>query len=139
MSRQTDKLIRQNERLRTENQAIQSYHSTKFWSGAVRTATRWTGGCFIAYFTYLSVEALAGRTTLANIAVNFIGNLTVSKSLAYLFGAGGAGYGLYERKKRQRAVGHMHGHNKSLESIIDSRRSSSGLTRTGETNPLDAD
>ena len=83
------------------------------------------------------MDALAGKTTIANIFLKAIGNLTVSQSLAYILGAGGVAYGVGERKVRQKTIQRLQDRNQELEKRIDPHRTSSELTRRGETNPKD--
>ncbi len=88
-------------------------------------------------YIYLTVEALAGQVTLAQIGISFLGNLTLSQSLAYIFGTGGVIYGYGEHKLRQRTIRRLGPKRKELEVSIDPRRTSSRLTEKGETNPED--
>jgi hypothetical protein len=74
---------------------------------------------------------------MAQVVISFLGSMTVSKSLAYMFGAGGVLFGAYERRLRKKTLAHLHPRAKELEKLIDPRRSSSTLTNEGETNPLD--
>jgi hypothetical protein len=90
----------------------------------------------IARYGYLTIESLAGKATLASIGINFLGNLTISQSLAYIFGVGGISYGLGERWLRKKTTKRLGGRVPELEAKIDRRRTSSNLTDRGET-PLD--
>ncbi len=89
------------------------------------------------YLVYLTATVLAGKTTMADVGVRVLGRIEVSEALACLFGAGGVGYGLAERKLRQSKVKHLHPRIKELESTRDPGRSTSALTQTGDTNPED--
>ena len=91
----------------------------------------------IAYFAYRSIAALAGQTTIANIAMQFLGNVTVSQWAAWCLAATFAtSTGILVMQKR-RAIKHLSPRSKKLEMFLDKTRSSSHLTETGETNPSD--
>lgn len=92
---------------------------------------------FCVYSLSTSIASLAGQTTIADIVVNFLGNVNIGEGVALLFGAGGTAYGLAERYQRQRMIKRLHGRTKELELKIDPKRSSSSLTETGDTNPKD--
>lgn len=89
------------------------------------------------YFLSSSIQNLAGKSTDANIFVQFLGDFNVGQGVAVLFGAGGTMYGLAQRSQRQRMIERLHGRIKQLERQIDPRRSSSNITETGDTNPVD--
>jgi hypothetical protein len=91
--------------------------------------------CF--YLIYRSTLALAGKVTLADFALRVFGNVTVNKAFCALFGSGGILYGVGQRQLRRRAVKRLGKNLSTLEGKIDSGRSSSGLTDTGETRPDD--
>lgn len=98
---------------------------------------RWGALVLIFRYGYLSISALAGKATLASIGVEFLGNLTISQTLAYVLGAGGVLYGIGERGLRRRTVKRLGPQRKALEASIDPKRTSSNLTEKGETNPED--
>lgn len=103
------------------------------------SAFKWGAVSWIAYCFYLCILALAGKTTLAEIIIRFFANIGVSESLAYVLGGGGLIYGIRERRLRQRTVKRLQPRIQQLEEIIDPKRSSSGLTPLGETDPRDRD
>jgi len=86
---------------------------------------------------FLCVDSLAGKKTIADIGVNILANVTISKALAWIFGIGGIGYGLRQQNLRRNNVKRLQNRIKTLEKSLDSRRTSSGLTETGETHPGD--
>ena len=63
-------------------------------------AIRFGAPVAIAYFGYRSVEALAGRTTLADIGISLLGKVQVSVVLSWAVGAGGVLYGNREHRLR---------------------------------------
>jgi hypothetical protein len=65
--------------------------------------------------------------------MNFLAKANVSTNLAYLTGAGGVGYGYYERRLRKKQTASLAEKKNALEEIIDPNRSSSGLSRDGTT------
>lgn len=96
-------------------------------------------GSFVAifYLGYLSISALAGHSTFADIAVKFVGDLKFSKGLAWIFGTTGVVYGIGQRKVRRDTVERLHGRIRKFEQEKDPSRGSSELTPRGETNPKD--
>jgi len=107
------------------------------WAPIVGKLIPWVGLCVLGYFFFHSVDVLAGKTTLADIGINFLANISVSNAVASVFGLGGLGYGLGERKLRRRKVETMQARIVELEKKLDPNRSSSGLTTTGDRNPMD--
>jgi hypothetical protein len=85
----------------------------------------------VAYFSFLSVETLAGKTTIANVL------LDLRTSLAYVVGAGGLAYGALQRKLRRDTIQREHGRLKEYEQKLDPGRSSSQLLPSGATRPED--
>lgn len=79
----------------------------------------------------------AGKQTSADIAMSFFGDLKVSITLSLIVGIFGGAYGLLQRKLRKDTVERLQGRIQELESVIDSRRSSSKLTKRGETRVED--
>lgn len=97
----------------------------------------WLSLLGIAGFFYLTVKSLAGTYTFADIGIKVIGDFKVSEALSYLFGVGGVGYGLRERKLRRQTTERLTERNVTLEKLIDPTRTSSHLTTRGTTNPED--
>jgi hypothetical protein len=98
---------------------------------------KWGSICFVVWCFYLSISALAGKTTLANILIKVLSNLSINNALCLLLAGGGVAYGLGERKVRQKAIQHIQPRNQELEKKLDPNRTSSELTPRGETNPRD--
>jgi hypothetical protein len=103
----------------------------------VITAIRYGSLIVCAGFVYLSIAALAGKITLAKVGVQFLGNLTVSNSIMSILTGGSILYGVGQRQLRRRAIKRLAKEKNDLERLLDSRRSSSGLTETGTTRPED--
>lgn len=91
----------------------------------------------IVYLGGHAIEALAGKETDANILVSMIGTVEISMMLSWVFGAGGIAYGKAQQKLRKSTVERLHGRIESLEAELDPKRTSSKLTKRGDTNPED--
>lgn len=90
----------------------------------------------IGYFTWRSLEVLAGKDTTASILVQWLTSPEKSGStvtpfavLSLLF----FGWALLERRLRRKTISRMGGRIAELEQTIDPERSSSGLTHDGQT------
>lgn len=91
----------------------------------------------LAFFGWKSIQALAGQETAADFAVRVLGNIRVNAWAAYVLGASGIGYGWRERRLRHIVNEKLGTRVSELEQEIDQRRTSSELTRRGQTNPQD--
>ena len=103
----------------------------------VQTSIPWVCAVAIAGFTYLSIDSLAGRYTLADIGVAVLADIKISELLAYIFGGGSVLYGLKNRRLKADNVERMAGRIADLEKERDPGRSSSRLTPRGDTRPGD--
>lgn len=117
----------------------------------IRDAFKWGSLAWIFYVVYLSIEKLAGKRTLADITVNGgvslnipdtgLGLLFDPKTMAVLgllFGFGGILYGRNQARLRRSTIERLHPDQQAREKAIDSARTSSRLTSTGDTRPEDA-
>jgi hypothetical protein len=105
--------------------------------GAFSTAKTFISYGFLAlmfYFAFLMVDSLSGQVTFADIGIRMILDWRI---LAVLGTAGGVVYGIRERRLRQNTVKKLQPRIQQLEQLIDGGRSTSSLTATGETNPVD--
>lgn len=91
----------------------------------ITTFIRWGFLAYIFHQGALSVLALAGKQTGANI--NILGDFRISEALAWALTAGSLGWGSVERKLRVRKETQMGNRIKELEQWIDPKRSSSKL------------
>ena len=88
----------------------------------------------LAYFAYKSVEVLAGKVTLVDASLSVLKSgrglpwLLVVLMFLWAFG---------ERRLRLRKTRSMEAQIRALEEHIDPNRTSSGLLRTGQSNPRD--
>jgi len=103
----------------------------------VQYAIMWGSLVAITAFIYLSVRAVAGQYTFADVGIKLVGDFKLSEAFSYLFGAGGLGYGVMERRLRRKTTERFAERNTTLERMIDSNRTSSNLTGRGTTNPED--
>jgi hypothetical protein len=102
-----------------------------------RDFIKYGGYVWMAYYAYLSIDALAGNVTFASIVIDVLGSTGISVALGWLFGVVGITYGLFQRKLRKDVVERLAGRIKKYEMEKDKRRSSSRLTERGDTRPED--
>lgn len=95
--------------------------------------------CFtvMAYFAKVSVESLAGKTTLADLGVNAFFGIDYKQVIAY--SVAGRCFLLYRSEKRLRkeTTERLTNRVTGLELKIDPSRTSSEITPSGDTNPRD--
>lgn len=123
--------------LMAENRLLKTHGRVDAWVAILTTLTKWGGFVLIARYAYLSVAALAGKETLADIGIQFLSDVRVSEALAWLLATSGVVYGYRQRKLRRDTVERQHGRIEELERRVDPKRSSSRLTPRGETRPED--
>lgn len=105
--------------------------------GIVRTVI-WAAVVVAAlYYAQVVLVAWAGKSTEADISLRILTQLQADRWFAYMFGASGVGYGFFERKLRQRNIKRLSAHNAQLETRLDPKRMSSGLTPAGTTRKGD--
>jgi hypothetical protein len=109
---------------------------------AVVRLCKWLPITGICCFGYLSIAALAGRSTLAAFGLYLFADLKVNTVVSHLamatFGIGGTSYGYAQRRLKQKNIERMSRKNEELEQKLDPNRSSSSLTKKGLTRPEDA-
>lgn len=86
----------------------------------------------IVYFSTDAMKALAGETTITDIAVKLFASEGFSKTVAWAFGAGGIGLGIRERMLRHRDTKQLAERLKKYETSMDPERSSSKLDSQGD-------
>ena len=123
--------------LETELRLLRQSKASEGIVQVVTSAIRWGAIVLIVRYGYLSIEALSGQQTLADIGVNFLTHIKVSVAVAWSVAAGGVLYGMKQRKLRRDTVERLQKRNQELESRIDPNRSSSELTSRGDTRPED--
>ncbi len=122
---------------RTESDYQLSYKKIDSVTVVVREIVKWGAVVLIVRYCYYSIAALAGRSTLADIVVQLLGNLKVSDGILALFGTGGIVYGVGQRYLRRRHIQRVVQEKNRLEKMIDPKRTSSDLTERGTTRPGD--
>lgn len=101
------------------------------------TFIRWGGAVLIAMFFYLAIEALAGKTTMGQLAVNLVSEFKVDRYAWQLATAVFGFYGWHQRNLRKITIERLQSHNQALEKRLDPDRSTSSLTAKGDTRPED--
>ena len=104
---------------------------------AVQTAIPWGSLVVIAWLVSNALQSLAGQETIADIGINFLGNVGINDGLAYVLAAGTIFYGNRERRLRREVTARLTARTTELEERLDSGRSSSGITTHGTTRPGD--
>lgn len=117
---------------------LRQLRASEGWVSVLNNLIKWGGLFGISFCAYLSVTALAGTTTAADIGIKFLADVRVSEAVAWIFGGSGVAYGLRQRKLRRDTVERIQPRVEGLEKQIDPGRSSSKLTKRGETPPEDA-
>lgn len=125
--------------LRAENRLLRQMRTSEGIVSVFNNLIRWGGVVAISYFTYLSITALAGEQTAADIGIKFLADVRVSEALAWVLGGSGVAYGLRQRKLRRDTVERITARVERFEKELDPSRSSSELTTRGETRPEDAE
>jgi len=115
----------------------------EMWAKIIPLLIRWLGYCFIAVMVFFSIRVLAGKVTIADI--KFIaegiyecdGISTTTVISAILFGISGIMFGLRQRKLRCDTIERLHPYQLKWEKHMDNNRTSSTLTKRGDTRPED--
>ncbi|MFF0919072.1 hypothetical protein ACFYE8_05145 [Rhizobium leguminosarum] len=101
----------------------------------VRTLFRVAGGVLAAYLLGISLAPFAGENTAVTVALNILADVKFALTIT-LAGAAST-WAVFERIAKQRKTKYLQDRIIELETTIDPNRSSSGLTRSGKTNPRD--
>ena len=99
----------------------------QFWAAVIRSFFYCATAYGIAALITSAAESMAGKTTVADLALEVAGRLEVSVALAWTFGFGGTCYGLWERYLRKKVIRDQAPRLRKLERASDSRRTSSRL------------
>lgn len=90
---------------------------------------------------FLSIRVLAGKKTVAEMAVSAYADLRANKPIAliisYLLTTSSLGWGSFERLQRKRYIRKNHPIIEAHQRVQDARRGTSGLTSSGETGEED--
>lgn len=123
--------------LEAENRLLKQARGAQGIVSVINNVVKWGVFAWIFYCADHIVASLAGKTTSSNIAFSFITDLKMNQFFSYVIGGGGVVYGLSQRSLRRKTTERLHGRIQELETRIDPGRSSSKLTRRGETRPED--
>jgi hypothetical protein len=123
--------------LLAENKLLRRGNIAFSISSTLNTLIRYGSYVLIAMFIYLAIASLAGQETKASIVLNFLGNLTISQWAGWLLAGGSTYVAVRERKLRKDTTEKLASRNEKLERGRDSKRSSSRLTKRGDTHPRD--
>jgi hypothetical protein len=74
-----------------------------FVAAGAHDLLRYGAICVVSYFGYKSIAALAGQAALADIAIRFFANASLSSVTSWAVGVSGLGYGILQRQLRRRA------------------------------------
>lgn len=113
---------------------------SKFAEGVVQvllSLVRWGAIIAISRYAYLAIDSLAGKSTLADIGVNFLGSIKISIALAWSFGIGGTVYGISQTKLHRNTIKRLQSRVQDLETHINSGRSTNSRTINEETKSED--
>ncbi len=117
----------------------------KLWYDLLKTVrhllsmAKWMGICV---FSYLSVDALAGKTTMLNAVFKYATGNKLAAILPWLAAIFLLLWALLERALRRRKTAAMQEHIRRLETLFDPARTGASLLPDGRTNPkerLDVD
>lgn len=123
--------------LEAELKVLRSVKTSEGITHVLLALIRWGGILGIARYAYLSIRALAGKNTGADIGVQFFANIDVSIAIAWGVAGGCILYGARQRKLRKDTVERLMGRIQTLEGQLDPNRTSSKLTLRGDTRPED--
>lgn len=98
---------------------------------------KWSALVGIAYFGYESISVIAGKVTLADISFSWFMSKDMAAFLGVLVGAGGIVYGKRQARLRKDTIARLHTYQEKYELTHDPSRTSSYLTKRGDTRDGD--
>jgi len=109
------------------------------WHVTARTIAKYLFWLGVAYFAGQAVSVLAGKRTYADISValRILGEGHKADVILSLTTAFASVWAVLERTLRKRNIKRTGPKLAALQASIDSKRTSSSLTETGDTNPID--
>jgi hypothetical protein len=123
--------------LEAENRILRQSRVAEGIISVLQAAIRWGAIVCITRYIYLTISKLAGQQTSADIGVGFLADVNVSVFVAWTLGSAGVIYGYYQNRLRKDTVERLQGRIQALELKLDPNRSSSRLTKRGDTRPED--
>jgi len=118
LRRELDGLRASESELRTTLQVLRRARTSEGVVTVAGTLVRWVCGVAMFYFCYLAVGELAGKTSLADIGIRFLGALDVSMVLSWAVSIGGLAYGLRQRALRRAERRRLQRRNAELEMLF---------------------
>lgn len=128
---------RSREQLEAELRVLRNRRLSDGWASVANNVVRWGGILGIVYYTAQAVQSLAGQQTAAALILQWPTEYKVHVAIPWITAVAFVAYGLLQRYLKNRTVRELHQYIKELEQRVDPKRSSSGLTSTGETRPED--
>ncbi|NOX27851.1 MAG: hypothetical protein GXP21_06660 [Gammaproteobacteria bacterium] len=119
---------------------LKSLRKSRLMEGLVsitNSLIKWGAIVLLARYIYLSIDALAGNTTLADIGISFLGEVEVSVTIIVVTAVISVIYGFLQKKLRKDTVEKLQTRIIELELKIDPSRSTSNLTTRGDSRPED--
>ena len=98
----------------------------------LRGAFFWGAAAFMTYEVRLAIDALSGRQTEFQGFMKLATDLRINEWVAYAVAASAGGGWWYERKARRKLIEEWGPYASRLEERIDPGRTSSGLSRKGD-------
>lgn len=108
------------------------------WHNAI-SQTKWIFLTVIVWFAYLAIDSIAGKSTILDIGIKAIARVVSGKLEGFLVLAliiALVGW-RFERSLRRKTIEQFHDIREKYEKLIDANRSSSRLTRQGQSRPED--
>jgi hypothetical protein len=119
--------------LEVENRYLRSALRSDRVAIVLSHAIRHGGVVAVFYFIFRSIEALAGKETIAVTIASVIGKAEINNWLAWVLAISFGYYGRRQKQLRRKVTERLQERIKSLENKLDKNRSSSNLTPGGET------
>lgn len=126
-----------NAELQAELKLLKSQRRADTFATAINKLITWGGIVLCFRYAYFMIASLAGKTTFADVAVNVLGKIGISTSLAWFLAASCGVYGFSQRRLRKNTVERLQGRIVEFEKAKDASRSSSNLTPRGDTRAED--
>lgn len=91
----------------------------------------------VMYYLLQISQQLAGTSTTADFALSVLADFRLSAAVSWAVGAGGAAYGVVERRLRKRNIARMSDRIQYLEAQLNTSRGSSNIETDGTTRKGD--
>lgn len=110
-----------------------------FFGKLVDSVLKWGSGVAVAWFVTEAWVRTAGTITIADLSASFKFETITSWtwSLLVFVVIGSVAYGRRQKKLKEDAIERLHPYQEKYEKLIDPNRTSSRLTKRGDTHPED--